>query len=231
MTVRGNLSIYNNVAVTAWYKRNCPRSLKAAVFSALATIIQQRANLSAIPVDTKIFSPYFDRLKLIELNQTVTSTEIDGFCRGCEKFHALDGFLQKEHNRPFRNTKPLSHFWRLHVLEEVGDESYFMLAFFIDHCIANTKSVLVFHEALEDALNKPSETEPKHMVNTSTMELLPFLDDFLGTETAMSPSIYREQPPNMWTGAVQFIPARTKSCSRWLASKRAFCKGVVQSTP
>jgi hypothetical protein len=88
MTVRSNFSIYNNVAVTAWYKRNCPGSLKPAVFSALASIIQQHAIFSAIPVDTNISSHFFARLQLIDLNQAVTFTKIDGFDHGCEKFQA-----------------------------------------------------------------------------------------------------------------------------------------------
>lgn len=218
MIVRSNLGIYNNVGVTARYKRKCLGSLKSAIFSAVATVISRHPILSAIPMDTDTSSPYFARLQFIDLNQAVTFAEMDGLGYGCEKYQALDGFLQKEHNRPFQNTKPESPFWRLHVLEEVGDDSRFMLAFFFHHCIADTKSALVFHEALEDALNKPSETEANRMIYTSTMALLPPLDDFLDTGAATSPSIYREQPPNMWTGAVQFVPARTKFCSCWLTS-------------
>jgi NRPS condensation-like uncharacterized protein len=218
MTVRSNLSIYNNVAVTARYKRNCTGSLKPAVFSALATVIRQHPILSAIPVDTNTSSPYFVRLPFIDLNQVVAFMENEGFDHECETFQALDRFLQTQHSRPFQYTTPLSPFWKLHVWEEVGNDSHFMLSFFFHHCIADTKSALAFHEAIEDALNVPSETKTDCMVRTSTMALLPPLDDFLDKDSTTSPSTYQEQPSDVWTGAVQFTPARTRFCSRWLAS-------------
>ena len=220
MTTRSSLNIYNNVAVTARYRRKSSSSLVTAIFSALATVIQQHPILSVIPVDTDTPSPYFARLPTIDLNQVITWTTIDGCGDNEEKFQALDQFLQEQHNRPFRYTMPLTPFWALHVLQELGNGSHFMLAFFFHHCIADTKSALVFHEAMEDALNMPSEIEPSHTLCTSDLELLPPLDCFLEGMTARSVPECQEPLPNAWTGGVQVTPPTTRFCSRWLTSER-----------
>ncbi len=56
----------------------------------------------------------------------------------------MDNFLQSEHIRPFKDTKPLALSWRLHVLEETGYNSRFTLCCDFHHYIADTKSAIDF---------------------------------------------------------------------------------------
>lgn len=228
MMVRSDLGIYNNVAVTARYKRRCTGSLKPALFSAVATVIAQHPILSAIPVDTDTSSPYFAQLPSIDLDQVVQFHRMASCGDEYGRSWALDRFLQGQHNHAFQYTKPPTPFWRLHVMEEGSDSSHFALSFVFHHCIADTKSALAFHEAIEAALATPGEPNADRTIRAPNMALLPPVDAFLDRDTSTSPSTPQEQPPTTWTGAVQFTPVRTKFRSLWLSA--ATTKQLVDVT-
>ncbi|KIX01499.1 uncharacterized protein Z518_09225 [Rhinocladiella mackenziei CBS 650.93] len=247
MTARSDLGIYNNVAVTAWYTYTRTSSmsygnvnLRTALFNAIATVISQHPILSAIPLGTNTLTPYFAHLPSIDLNQVITFIRIPNLYVHSEgedksshgRSPALDRFIQEQHNRPFAYTQPLSPFWRVYILtdenedEHTSDESkgQFVLSFFFHHCIADTKSALVFHQSVENALahpNRESQENSDGIVRTMEMDLLPPLDDFLdkGSPSLITRSMDQEQHAqpqssstntNTWTGPAQVVPVTTK---------------------
>ena len=220
MTARSQLGVYHNVAVTARYRRPSTGSLKLAVFSALAAVIGQHPILSVIPVDIDTPAPYFARLPSIDLDQVVTVVEADEFSEVDGSFPDLDRFLQTEHSRPWAYTRPLSPFWRVHVFHERGDSSRFTVSFFFHHCICDTKSALVFHEAVEAALNAPVNVESPNRIRTPDLPLLPPMDAFVKRRSKPSSPPTQEQLPNIWSGAVQFLPVKTQFTSLWLSAEQ-----------
>lgn len=221
MTTRSDLGIYYNVAVTAQYRRQRAENLKAVLFSALSAVIPQHPSLSAIPVNTNTTSPFFVRLPHIDLHQVVEFIDISQCWSLASQGNspALDGFIQEQHNRPFEYTKPLSPFWRLYVIEDPTDTSHFTLSFFFHHCIADTQSALVFHEAIESAMNAVTREQPTNLIKSSASPLLPPLDDLLNHVSPMNSKGDQGQPPGEWAGAKQFIPVRSRFCSYCLPAE------------
>jgi hypothetical protein len=219
MTVRSNLGIYNNVALTVRYRCKHPHNLEARLFNALATVIPKHPILSALPVCTETTSPYFVRLPFIDLNQVVNffnareSVNINEHGRS----PGLDRFLMEQHNQPFKHTNPLSPFWRLYVLYQASDPSHFILSFIFHHCLGDTKSALIFHTELEAALATSSGDEPANTVLSSDIPLAPPLDDYLDRVSPGAGASPQEPAAETWSGASQFFPARTRFSSHVLS--------------
>ncbi|KIW14874.1 hypothetical protein PV08_07659 [Exophiala spinifera] len=232
MVTRSQLGVYHKVGVTAFYsfdRKTTTHSLRSVLYSALALVISRHANLSITPVDPDSSEPYFARLPYVDLDEVVTFTEIDDVLDGQGRHHpVLDGFLEREHSRPWDLEVPLP-LWRLHVLQQPGDESRFVLSYMFHHAVGDTKSALVFHQALENSLNNPTETEGPSKVVSPNLPLVPPLDAFVDT-TRVVDGNGSEEPDGLWTGARQFLPVRTKCRSlRFGANDSAeflrMCKG------
>lgn len=233
MTTRSLLGIYNNVAVTAEYR--CARTidasdLKSALFNALAIVIPQHPILFAIPLDMDTTSPFFARLPSVDLKQVVEFVPLGqrGGSDGQVGAAYLDCLLQDRHNQPFRYTVPLSPFWKLYVLGNPVDPSRFTVSLFFHHCIADTKSALFLHEAIEAALNDACVTDPIETVNALDVPLLPPLDHFLANMPYVTRGPSHHDHIKKWTGASQFIPARTRFHSYRLSADttRQFLKAT-----
>ncbi len=231
MTTRSQLGVYYKVAVTARYDYKgsaCREDLRSALFAALATVIAQHPVLSVIPVDVDTpAAPHFVRLPLIDLGQVVTFTETDDEPDDDGRFPALDRFLEREHSQPFQYTTPLSPFWRLHVFRH-SLRPQFTACFSFHHCLCDTKSALVFHEALERALNEgkgePNVAAVSFVINPPNVPLLPPIDEFIKDRLSRARSAkeeVREQPANQWSGAVQSLPVRTRNISLWLSTDQS----------
>lgn len=220
MVVRSQMGVYQKVAVTARYRRRGTGSLKVAVYSALAAVVGQHPILSAIPEGVDTAAPYFARLPSVDLDQVVTVTEVDGFRDVDGRFPDLDRFLQREHDRPWEYTRPPSPFWRVHLLHERGDSSRFTLCFMFHHCLCDTKSALVFHDAVETALNGLVDVESTNPVRPPDLPLLPPMDIFVKSPVETSGSSNQEQLSSVWTGAAQFLPVQTRFTSRWLSAEQ-----------
>jgi hypothetical protein len=233
MTVRSQLGIYFKVAVTAQYHLKSPcEDLQSALFGALAAVISRHPILSVIPANTDTPAPHFVRLPFIDLDQVVTFIPIDERHEDTDAwpFRALERFLEQEHSRPFQYTTPLSPFWRLHILRRRsgGPPLQFTACFLFHHCLCDTKSALVFHEAVEAALNdglKGESTAASSIVRTPDLPLLPPVDEFLkGISSATGSSAAAEkgeqggQPANKWSGAVQSLPVQTRMGSLRLSA-------------
>ncbi len=222
MVARSQLGVYQKVAVTARYKRASRGDLKKALCAALTVVISRYPNLSIVPVNLDSPEPSFARLPSVDLDQIVRFVEVDELADGDHRFPALDRILESEHSQPWKlTTPPTLPLWRLHVLQQHGgNASTFILCYFFHHSIGDTKSALVFHQALEAALNSPVEGEPVSKVETSRLPLLPPLDYFVDTPATgcSNESQSQEQPDKVWTGAVQSLPVQTRFRSLWLTT-------------
>ncbi|PLB47909.1 hypothetical protein P170DRAFT_476562 [Aspergillus steynii IBT 23096] len=213
---RSHLGIYLNVCVTAIYQREDGRPLKPVLYRALAAMIEKHPILSAVPVDIPT-KPRFARLSHIDLDQVVTSREV----QGCAEDKAiLEQMLQDQHNLQFLY-RPGVPFWRICVLEDPSDRARFVLCFCFHHALADTKSALVFHEDLEHELSAAGEGAFTTLVAASQAPLLPNIEAI--HELPISPQYLASQkvsshPPEKWSGAPQCLPVRTRVSSMWLAS-------------
>lgn len=214
MTTRSFLGIYNNVAVTAEY-RCVPENLsifKATLFRALAAVITQHPVLFAIPVGITSDTPIFVRLPFINIERLVHFNTIERNEPADVDIEAapLDRLLEQLHNQPFDYTTPPSPFWKIHVLRDPEKPLELHVIFLFHHCLVDTKSALVIHEALERALNVTNHNDYVSHVAAPESPLLYPLDHFI-----CDIPYTQHQPPrhdfgDRWTGAPQSFPARTR---------------------
>lgn len=219
MTTRSNLSVYNNVAVTASYRYNSDRSLRLDLFHALDLVVKEHPALSAIPVATNTTSPYFVRLPEIDLEKVVTFSTINLSVEKTDQNSQLDRFLEAQHNSPFHYTEPPSPFWRIYVLEDPRIKSCFELSFVFHHCITDTKGAITFHEALEAALGSPGHKRCKSIVIPTDTPLLPPLDDFEAFDAKETYSEPSYESSTTWTGQIQSTPVKTRFTSLWISAE------------
>ncbi|KAK5190040.1 Alcohol acetyltransferase [Exophiala xenobiotica] len=234
MVARSQLGVYQKVAVAARYKRaklGGDLDQKKALYAALAVVISQHPNLSIVPVNLDSPEPSFARLPSVDLDQVIKFVEVEDelAADGDHRFPALDRILETEHSQSWNiTTPPTLPLWRLHVLQQQNGgntSSSFILCYFFHHSIGDTKSALVFHQALEAALNRTrpveGEGEPVSKVRTiSRLPLLPPLDYFVDTSATGGSNVSQgqEAPDGVWTGAVQSLPVKTRFRSLWLTA-------------
>lgn len=213
MVARSQLGVYHKVAVTARYsydRKTATNDLKSVIYSALALVISRHANLSITMVGFDSSEPYFARLPYVDLDEVVTFSEIENILDEEGRYqHVLDRFLEREHSQPWDLDVPLP-LWRLHVLQQPRDESRFVLSYMFHHAVGDTKSAVVFHQALEDALNHTlSAIEASSKVISPNLPLVPPLDAFIDPAREVDGNV-ADDPEVLWTGTAQFLPARTK---------------------
>ncbi|KAF4834858.1 SPBc2 prophage-derived aminoglycoside N(3')-acetyltransferase-like protein YokD [Colletotrichum tropicale] len=136
--------------------------------------------------------------------------------------------LEKQHNTPFEHGATPQPFWRLEVLDDRTNSGSFVACLCFHHSLMDTKSALIFHEGLEKALNHSSRT------THSQDALLPSLEavyDLPVSEAFVQQALnYIESPGNVWSGAVQKLPVRTRVRLFWVPGEvadsfRKHCKG------
>lgn len=234
MVARSQLGVYQKVAVTARYRISSNNDtditdLKSRLYAALAAVVSRHPILSATVVNSESFArlPYIDLDQVVTFSQIKTLDDIDG------KFTALDRFLENEHIRPWDLSAALP-LWRIHVLQKHGDNSGFLLSYYFHHASGDTKSALVFHEGLEEALNdaRPeiesgsvSSKSVSKIPTPTDLSVLPPLDDFpqhsASAGTGHSGAQESKSPSGVWTGGVQSLPVQTRVRSLWLSAEQS----------
>ncbi|KAF4458632.1 Alcohol acetyltransferase [Fusarium albosuccineum] len=205
-TARSHLGIFTNVCVTA----------------TLASVIARHPILSAIPIDT-VTTARFVRLPIIHLERVVTFVEKPGYTPGQSRDPTLDEFLEKQHNLPFQQDNSLVPFWRINVLTNPEDTSWFTLCLCFHHSLLDTQSAVITHEDLECALSSPQIGPVPDSIEPSQQDLLPSLESMVTLPTTAD-FVSRQQnigePPGYWwSGKQQTLPVRTRFSSVWIAEK------------
>ncbi|KAJ5357503.1 hypothetical protein N7541_004661 [Penicillium brevicompactum] len=226
-TTRSHLGIYNNVGLTAHYKRSTETSVKSALCYALSNLISNHPILSAVPLAVETPNPYFVRLPAIPLEEVITFMTLNIDPSSPHWRAALDKTLEEQHNSPFlfNPDRPLP-FWRISILESEQAPESFTLVFMFHHALMDTKSALSFHDELETRMNqvnvdlqsgeRVSSIRPPSDALVPPLEdlyTLPISEDFLRTQE--NPN---EPSPDSWTGSPQFTPVKTRFSSLWLSN-------------
>ncbi|KIV83537.1 hypothetical protein PV11_05557 [Exophiala sideris] len=221
MVARSQLGIYQKVAVTARYQCKDTSTLKSRLYAALAIVVSKHSVLSATAVDVDSKTPSFARLPYIDLDQVVTFNEIDTLDDVDGQFSIIDRFLEEEHTRQW-DLRPALPLWRIHVFQRPGDSSRFILSYFFHHALGDTKSALVFQEAVEAALNAGSDTQSTSRIPTPTdLPLLPPLDDIPKASPPAGQSGASGELSGLWTGGVQSLPVDIRLRSLWLSAEQS----------
>ncbi len=224
-TMRGHLGIYLSVGLTASYTRVAAEPLKAAIFRALACVISQYPSLSAVPVDVHTSHPYFVRITRIYLERTVTFVDADETVSG-DLDPTVDKILEAQHNLPFVLEKEPLPFWRLVVVSPTTDTTRFVVAFIFHHCLGDGQSGVAFHRCLAKALCQRPETEPKSIIESPKIPMLPTLDNLhkgsssdahvTSTGNASKPS---PSSGNIWAGGTPSLPVETRFQSIYFSNE------------
>lgn len=219
-TIRSHLGIYLNVCLTAKYRRSHQRnasSLRPDLYAALASVVSRHPALALVPIDMHTNEPRFHRLSHIDLDRAVTF-------RPCDDGEVeLDALLTTQHNLPFQEDEQETKlpFWRLIVVESTSDRTCFHVIFCFHHAIGDTKSAVVFHQDLENALctGRESNSLAPTMIPTSTAPLPPTLESVFPLPVPSPAKLQNflkpaAPPADSWSGMEQFWPAQTRFVSR-----------------
>ena len=151
--MRHHLGFYNNVGMTAYYHSPSSIPLRPRILSAVAAVIKMHPILSAIPVDESTKSPYFARLKSVDLGKCVhfveRRTRYEGGCIDPE----LDELIAAQHNKPFHILNDICPFWRLQILLNTEDETFFVACFVYHHALGDGASGKAFHKAFLNSVS------------------------------------------------------------------------------
>ncbi|KAJ3519843.1 hypothetical protein NM208_g13962 [Fusarium decemcellulare] len=221
-TARSHLGIYTNVCVTATYMNRHGENLRAALFRSLTSVIARHPILSAVPIDTTT-TPRCVRLPIIHLERIVAFVEKPGYTPGPSRDPTLDEFLEKQHNLPFQQDNSLVPFWRINVVTNPEDTSWFTLCLCFHHSLLDTQSAVMIHEDLECALSSPQIGPIPDTVEACQQDLLPPLESMITLPTTAD-FVSRQQDPGelpeyWWSGKQQAVPVRTRFSSVWIAEK------------
>ncbi|KAM6518112.1 Alcohol acetyltransferase [Fusarium solani] len=220
-TARSHLGIYANVCVTATYSNRHGKGLPDALYRSITSVMAKHPILSAVPVDTTN-TPRFVRLPRLDLNQTVTFIEKPSYTPGATSDATLDELAQSQHNLPFKQDNSLLPFWRITVLENPKDSSWFSLCLCFHHSLLDTQSAVIVHQDLEHALASNDDGTAMKIVQGSQQTLLPPLETMIDLPT--SPDFVHAQqslgepPKDWWSGKPQTLPVQTRFSSVWIPS-------------
>ncbi|WAO87817.1 Hypothetical protein NCS54_00513700 [Fusarium falciforme] len=220
-TARSHLGIYVNVCVTATYSNRHGQNLPDALYRGVAAVMAKHPILSAVPVDT-VTTPRFIRLPLLNLKEVVTFIEKPGYTPGATSDPTLDELVQSQHNLSFKHDNSLVPFWRITVLGNHRDSSWFSLCLCFHHSLLDTQSAVIIHQDLEFSLATNDKGAAMEMVEGSRHTLLPPLESMADLPT--SPDYVRgqqslgEPPQNWWSGKPQTLPVQTRFSSVWIPS-------------
>ncbi|KAI8678024.1 hypothetical protein NCS55_00521400 [Fusarium keratoplasticum] len=220
-TARSHLGIYANVCVTATYSNRHGENLRAALFHSIGALIAKHPILSAVPVDTTT-TPRFVRLPRLGLNEVVAFIEKPGYTPGASSDPTLDEMVQSQHNVPFKQDNSLVPFWRVTILQNPDDSSWFSLCLCFHHSLLDTQSAVIIHQDLEYALVSNDKGAAMETVEGSQKTLLPPLESMVDLPTS-SDFVHGQQslgepPRNWWSGKPQTLPVQTRFSSVWIPS-------------
>lgn len=207
--------------MTATYSNRHGENLRAALFHSIAALIAKHPILSAVPVDTKT-TPQFVLLPRLDLNEVVAFIEKPGYTPGATSDATLDELVQSQHNLPFKQDNSLVPFWRITILRNPDDSSWFTLCLCFHHSLLDTQSAVIIHQDLEYALVSNDKGAAMETVEGSQKTLLPPLESMVDLPT--SPDFVRgqqslgEPPQNWWSGEPQTLPVQTRFSSVWIPS-------------
>lgn len=207
--------------MTATYSNRHAEKLPDALYCGVAAVIAKHPILSAVPIDTAT-APRFVRLPRLDLKEVVTFIEKPGYTPGATSDPTLDELVQNQHNHPFQQDNTLVPFWRITVLRNPENSSWFSLCLCFHHSLLDTQSAVIIHQDLEYALASDNQGAATETVEESRQTLLPPLESMVDLPT--SPAFVRgqqslgEPPKNRWSGKPQTLPVQTRFSSVWIPS-------------
>lgn len=218
--------------MTATYSNRHGKDLPGALYRSVAAVMTKHPILSSVPIDTTT-APRFVRLPCLDLNEVVTFIEKPGYRPGATSDATLDELIQSQHNHPFKQDNSLVPFWRITILRNPDDSSWFSLCFCFHHSLLDTQSAAIVHQDLEYALASDDNGTTTETLEGSQQTLLPPLESMVDLPT--SPEFVRgqqslgEPPENWWSGKPQTLPVKTRFSSVWISqssftSLRQKCK-------
>jgi Alcohol acetyltransferase len=176
------------VIVAAKYAADSQSLDKAALYPALAKLIQTHAALGVYLQDESTRNPAYARLEVVNLDKVVTFVDDDD----------LAPVMEREFLRPF-DTMEMVPLWRLRVLKDN------IVIFAYHHAIGDGKSGVAFHNTLLSALNNPpssSGQDPSADIPVPPIQLVAPIEDLLDLSVSGSTAI-RELltlfSPTSWT--------------------------------
>lgn len=130
--------------------------------------------------------------------------------------------LEAQHNEPFLlDHAPLTPFWRLHVFDGRSHVAKFSVCLCFHHALMDTKSAVVFQQALEQAMTHVCSSRAPGVVSLPAKPLLPSAEElhhFPVSPAFIARQKIEEEPPgNVWSGGLQTVPVRTRVRSFWTA--------------
>jgi hypothetical protein len=207
-SARHHLGFYHNVGISASYTQSSqdPLTVKAAIFSAVAVLINRHPILSAIPIDEDSAHPYFARLPLINLEEAVTFLVRRTPLIDNEKDDELDALLQAQHNTSFKSHYGRLPFWRLIILTNPATEnrSEFVACFIFHHALGDGASGMIFHKDFLSALSSSPPSLATTIVTSPNTPLLPNLEALHPLPISLSTS--SPSLPGLWSGAKISVP-------------------------
>lgn len=207
--------------MTVTYSNRHGKNLQDALYRSVAAIIAKHPILSAVPVDTTTI-PRFVRLPLLNLKEVVTFIEKPGYTPGATSDLTLDELVQNQHNHPFRQDNLSVPFWRITILRNPDDSSWFSLCFCFHHSLLDTQSAVIIHQDLEFALASNDKGATTETVEGPRQILLPPVESMIDLPT--SPDFVHAQqslgepPKDWWSGKPQTLPVQTRFSSVWIPS-------------
>ncbi|KAE9375706.1 hypothetical protein N431DRAFT_556083 [Stipitochalara longipes BDJ] len=218
-SARHHLGFYNNVGLSAAYACQTLRSadLKAAIFSALAMVIERHPALSSIVMDEGSNEPYFARLPEINLEDSVTFVTRQLPVTGNGRDIELDNILAIQHNTPFKKNHGILPYWRVIIVTPAKLENEFVISFIFHHSLGDGASGMVFHRDLLAALSSdppPLTSNIIHPVNTPLLPNLEILLPLATPHASVSPS-----STGLWSGSNIIPPTRSNFTSLSFTAK------------
>jgi hypothetical protein len=182
--------------------------LRESIFSALSVVIQRHSILSAIPVDEDSTTPYFARLREINLEDAVTFfTRQKPFNRyGPDP--ELDSLLEKQHNINFKTSYGTLPFWRLLVLTNPKLEKEFVASFIYHHALGDGASGIAFQKHFHSTLAAAPAPLKSKIIYPPKTPLLPNLE-LLHPLPTPPPSPPSSTPTTLWTAGPIHLPLQS----------------------
>ena len=185
--------------------------LKAAVFSALAIVIEHHPALSSIVMDEDSNDPYFARLPEINLEHSVTFVTRQIPVTKDGRDVELDTILEIQHNMSFKENHGVLPYWRLIIVTPAKQENEFIISFIFHHSLGDGASGMAFHRDFLAALSSDPPPLTSNTIRPISRPLLPNLEVLLPRATShasTSPS-----PTSLWSGSKIIPPTRSNFLS------------------
>jgi hypothetical protein len=206
-SARHHLGFYNSVGLSASYACHRPADHKAAIFSALAIVIDRHPALSSIVMGEDSNEPYFARLSEINLENAVTFVTRQIPVTGSGRDVELDSILATQHDVSFKETHGIVPYWRLIIITPAKIENEFVASFIFHHSLGDGASGMVFHRGFLAALSSNPPRLTSNIIYPINTPLLPNLEALVPLATPLhsaSPGSI-----NLWSGSKIIPPTQS----------------------